>query len=710
MYTMFKTVKKTIQWGGKTLTLETGKIARQAHGSVRVTYGGTEVLCAVTAAQMPNPDIDFFPLTVQYQERYYSSGRIPGGYFRREARPNEKETLISRLIDRPIRPLFHPRFKNETQVIITVVGHDLENEADVPALIGASAALRISGIPLLQSIAAARVGYNKKSGEYILNPLLSQMDSLDLDLVVAGTKDGVLMVESEAKELSEEVMLGAVTFGAHAYGEVIDLIEDLVKVAGKPLWDLEEITPWEHEAQAQIATLARNELQRAYSIQNKQNRVVSLEKIKQKTLDAIKEKYAETICCAKVKELFKALEADVVRTNLIETSRRIDGRKPDHIRPIESEVGLLKRTHGSALFTRGDTQALVVATLGTPTDEQMIDGLGGLAKESFMLHYNFPPYCVGEVRRLGAIGRREIGHGKLAWRAIHPLLETKDVFPYTIRVVSEITDSNGSSSMATVCGASMALMDAGVPLKRPCAGIAMGLIKEGDSCVILSDIMGDEDHLGDMDFKVAGTNQGITSLQMDIKITSIDKTIMRQALQQAKVGREHILENMDRVINKARNTLSEFAPKIETLTIDKDKIRDVIGQGGKVIREITETTDTKIDIEDDGTVRVAGVDPVMLKRAVDRIKDIVSEPEVGLIYKGIVAKCLEFGAFVTFMHNRDGLVHISELQAKRTAKTTDVINEGDEVFVECLGIDNRGKVKLSMRNIDQKTGKLLNKK
>ena len=700
---MFKEVKKQIEWGGKTLTLETGKIARQATGSVVVTYGGTKILCVATGAKSVNPDMDFFPLTVNYQERYYASGRIPGGYFRREARPTEKETLISRLIDRPIRPLFHPLYKNETQVVATVLEHDLENDSDVPAMIGVSAALTISGLPFLGPIGSSRVG--RKNGEYVLNPTMDELANMDLDLVLAGTKEGVLMVESEASELSEDVMLGAVDFGANAYQEVIDFIIEFAGEAAKEPWDLAAVEPWEAEVKSEIVSLAHNGLTEAYAIVAKQERVIAVNAIRNATMNAIKEKFGEDISMVKAGGMFKKLEADIVRGNILSTSKRIDGRGLADVRQIETETKIFPRTHGSALFTRGETQAMVIATLGTSADEQMVDGLDGLSKESFMLHYNFPPYSVGEVGRMGATGRREIGHGKLAWRAINPLLPSKEEFPYTIRVVSEITESNGSSSMASVCGTSMALMDAGVPLKKTCAGIAMGLIKEGDDYAVLSDIMGDEDHLGDMDFKVAGTKDGITSLQMDIKITSITKSIMEDALRQAKDGREHILAEMDKTITSGRDGVSEFAPKMETFQINKAKIRDVIGQGGKVIREITETTGAKIDIEEDGTIRVSSADAEALQSTIDWIKGIVAEPEEGVIYQGKVVKCMDFGAFVNFMPNRDGLVHISELQEGRTENTTDVVSEDKEVFVKCLGVDDRGKVKLSMKVVDQETGK-----
>ena len=702
---MFTENVKTMQWGGKTLTLATGKIARQATGAVVASLGGTKVLCTVTSAKSANPDVDFFPLTVNYQEKYYASGKIPGGYFRREARPSERETLISRLIDRPIRPLFHERFKNETQVVLTVLEHDLETESDIVAMIGASAALTISGVPFLGPLGAARVGF--KDGKYMLNPAMDDIADLDLDLVVAGTRDGVLMVESEARELSEQQMLDAVAFGANAYTQVIDFIIEFAKQSAKQPWELAAVEDWESDVKSDIDTHARAGLTDAYKIVQKQDRVSAVSAVKETTLEAIKQKYGDDINYVKVSGFLKKLEADIVRSDILTHHTRIDGRGLADVRQIATETGLLPRTHGSALFTRGETQAIVVATLGTASDEQMIDGLDGLHKESFLLHYNFPPYSVGEVGRMGATGRREIGHGKLAWRAIHPLLPHKEEFPYTIRVVSEITESNGSSSMASVCGSSMALMDAGVPLKQACAGIAMGLIKEGDEYAVLSDIMGDEDHLGDMDFKVAGTKDGITSLQMDIKITSITQDIMKNALAQAKDGREHILNEMALTISAGREGVSDSAPKMETFKINPDKIREVIGTGGKVIREITETTGAKVDIEEDGTIRVAAVDGKAMQSAVDWIQGIIAEPEVGKIYTGTVVRCVDFGAFVTFMPNRDGLVHISELQNKRTEKTTDIVNEGDRVFVKCIGIDNKGKVKLSMKVIDQQSGKEL---
>ncbi len=699
---MFKQVKREINWGGKTLTIETGKIARQATGAVLVSYGGTKVLCTACAAKSPRADLDFFPLTVNYQEKYYSTGRIPGGYFRREGRPTERETLISRLIDRPIRPLFDSLFKNETQIVATVVEHDLENDSDVIALIGVSAALAVSAMPFKGPIGAARVGYI--DGEYILNPTMSEMENIELDLVLAGTREGVLMVESEAKQLPEDIMLAAVDFGANAYKQVIEMIEDFAKEAKGQDFQLPEPESWESEVDAFIKSDAKAGFENAYSIKEKQDRVRAIGEVKETMITKISEKFGDEPSVAKISTSFKKLEAEIVRTKIIKTGLRIDGRKLDEVRQIASETKILPRTHGSALFTRGETQALVIATLGTGSDEQMVDSLAGLKKESFMLHYNFPPYSVGEVGRMGGTSRRETGHGKLAWRAIHPLLPTKEEFPYTLRVVSEITESNGSSSMASVCGASMALMDAGVPLKDSCAGIAMGLIKDGDEYAILSDIMGDEDHLGDMDFKVAGTGRGITSLQMDIKITSITKDIMKEALDQAKVGREHILAEMKKTITSVNSELSDFAPKIESFKINKDKIREVIGTGGKVIREITEVTGAKIDIEEDGSIRVASSDAEALERAINWIKGIVAEPEVGKVYKGTVAKCVDFGAFVTFMPSRDGLVHISELQDARTQSTTDVVNEGQDVFVKCIGVDGRGKVKLSMKGVNQENG------
>lgn len=694
---MFEVFKKDIEWGGTTLSLETGKIARQADGAVMATLGETTVLCTAVAASSPKPGQDFFPLTVNYQEKTFAAGKIPGGFFKREGRPSEKETLVSRLIDRPIRPLFPEGFKCDTQVITTVLSFDLENDADIIAMIGASAALTISGIPFFGPIAAARVGMI--DGEYILNPTLEQVKESSLDLVVAGTREGVLMVESEAKELDEDTMLGAVTFGHDAMQPVIDAIISLAEVAAKDPRPLPEEPAEAGDIKKQFKGFGKD-LAKAYQIAEKTSRQAAVGEIKASAM----EKLDDDTDAVLAGSLFKKLEADTVRGAILKTSKRIDGRDLSTVRPIVAEVGVLPRTHGSALFTRGETQALAVATLGTGQDEQIIDALEGEYRQNFMLHYNFPPYSVGEAGRVGSPGRREIGHGKLAWRAIKPVLPPKDEFPYTVRVVSEVTESNGSSSMATVCGTSLAMMDAGVPLPRPVAGIAMGLIKEGDDFAVLSDILGDEDHLGDMDFKVAGTSDGITALQMDIKITSITPDIMKQALAQAKDGRLHILGEMNKAIGHARDALADTAPKITTMSVPVDKIRDIIGPGGKMIREICETTGAKIDIEDDGTVKIAASDTASGEAAYKRIHDIVAEPELNVIYDGKVVKTVDFGAFVNFMGARDGLVHISELQEGRTGKTTDVVEEGDMVKVKVIGFDDRGKIKLSMKRVNQETG------
>jgi polyribonucleotide nucleotidyltransferase len=696
---MFNITKKELDWGGRKLTLETGRVARQADGAVLATYGETTVLCTAVANKTPKAGIDFFPLTVNYQEKMFAAGKIPGGFFKREGRPSEKDTLTSRLIDRPIRPLFHPLFRNETQVVCTVLCHDLENDPDIVALVGASAALTLSGIPFLGPIGAARVGYI--DGKYVLNPQVDEMIATRLDLVVAGTQEGVLMVESEAHELSEDEMLGAVMFGHREYQKVIDAIIEMAEKGAKEPWALPE-APAEKEAVARrVRELAESGLRDAYKEVDKTARRDRIDEVK--TTAKVTLETEETTGDI-VGSAFKSLEKDIVRLAILDTGSRIDGRDTKTVRPITAQVGVLPRAHGSALFTRGETQVLNVTTLGTGQDEQIIDALDGDYREHFMLHYNFPPYSVGEAGRMGSPGRREIGHGKLAWRALHPLLPAKDDFPYTIRVVSEVTESNGSSSMATVCGSSLSMMDAGVPLKKPVAGIAMGLIKEGERFAVLSDILGDEDHLGDMDFKVAGTSDGITSLQMDIKITSITEEIMKIALGQAHDGRIHILGEMAKALTVAREEVSGNAPRITTLSIPKDKIREVIGTGGKVIREICETTGAKIDIEDDGTIKVAAVDSEAALKAIDWIKSIVAEPEVGVIYTGKVVKVVDFGAFVNFLGNRDGLVHISELAPGRTKKVTDVVNEGDVVKVKVLGIDERGKVRLSMRVVDQQTG------
>ncbi|MEE2690111.1 MAG: polyribonucleotide nucleotidyltransferase [Pseudomonadota bacterium] len=703
---MFQITKKSIEWGGRTLTLETGRVARQADGAVLATYGDTTVLAAVVGAKEADPKFDFFPLTVHYQEKFYASGRVPGGYFKREGRPTEKETLTSRLIDRPIRPLFAKGFKNEVQVIATVLSHDLENDPDVVAMIATSAALTISGIPFLGPIGAARVGYI--DGQYVLNPTLDQMPETKLDLVMAGTATAVMMVESEAKELSEDVMLGAVVFGHNAAKEAINFIIDFAEESAKEPWSFE--TP-DHSALAkELRALVQDDLRAAYQEQKKQARQEKIAAAKAKAVEAFCKEGDETSPSkVVVGSLFKEVEADIVRGDIIDTGKRIDGRDTKTVRPIVAQAGVLPRTHGSALFTRGETQALVVATLGTGEDEQYIDSLAGTYKETFMLHYNFPPYSVGETGRMGGAGRREIGHGKLAWRALKAVIPSQESFPYVIRLVSEITESNGSSSMATVCGSSLALMDAGVPVTRPVAGIAMGLILEGGKFQVLSDILGDEDHLGDMDFKVAGTDQGVTSLQMDIKVAGITEEIMKVALAQAKDGRMHILGEMSKALDHARGELGEYAPRIETMQIPTDKIREVIGSGGKVIREIVEKTGAKVDINDDGLIKIASSDKAKIEAAHKWIHSIVAEPEVGQIYKGKVVKTMDFGAFVNFFGARDGLVHISQLSNGRPEKTTDVVKEGDEVYVKLLGFDDRGKVRLSMKIVDQQTGKELEK-
>ena len=695
---MFDVYRKELMWGGRRLVLETGKIARQADGAVLVTYGETTVLCTAVAMKTAKPGQDFFPLTVNYQEKTFAAGKIPGGFFKREGRPSEKETLVSRLIDRPLRPLFVPGFVNETQVVCTVLSHDLENDPDIVSMIGASAALTISGIPFLGPIGGARVGYI--AGNYVLNPTLGEMPRSQLDLVVAGTGEGVLMVESEAKELSEDIMLGAVTFGHREFQPVIETIIDLAETCAREPWNLPPSPPEQDGIETRLRDTVGPLIEAAYREQGKQDRSNQLDAAKAKIVELFSDEGQRAIAL----KLFKDIEKRIVRSAIVRDGRRIDDRDPRAIRPISCEVGILPRAHGSALFTRGETQALVVATLGTGQDEQIIDALEGEYRENFMLHYNFPPYATGEAGRLGSPGRREVGHGKLAWRAIRPLLPSKEGFPYTIRVVSEVTESNGSSSMASVCGASLALMDAGVPLPRSVAGIAMGLIKEPEAFVVLSDILGDEDHLGDMDFKVAGTETGVTALQMDIKITSITEEIMRIALHQAREGRKHILGEMATALTGARDTVSDNAPRITTFGIPKEKIREVIGSGGKVIREITETTGAKIDIDDDGTVKVAAVDGDAARAAIDWIRGIVAEPEVGVIYNGKVVKVVDFGAFVNFLGSRDGLVHISELAPQRVGKVADVVKLGDTVKVKVLGFDDRGKVKLSMRQVDQQTG------
>jgi polyribonucleotide nucleotidyltransferase len=705
---MFNIHRVQLDWGGRQLTLETGRLARQADGAVFASYGDTSVIATVVAAKQPKEGVDFLPLTCNYQEKYYAAGRIPGGYFKREARPTEKETLVSRLIDRPVRPLFADGWRCDTQVIVTVLSHDLENDPDILAMVAASAALTLSGVPFMGPIGAARVGFI--NDEYVLNPQIDEMSESRLDLVVAGTQDAVLMVESEAKELSEDIMLGAVMFGHRHFQPVIDAIIKLAEKAAKEPRELN--LPDNAALEKEMLGLIEKDLRSAYAIPDKIERHKALDTAKERVMghfcppDVENPKYSPL----QVAGVFKELEAKIVRWNILDSGTRIDGRDVKTVRPIVCEVGVLPRTHGSALFTRGETQALVVATLGTGEDEQYVDALQGTYKETFLLHYNFPPFSVGETGRLGAPGRREIGHGKLAWRAIHPVLPAHTEFPYTIRVVSEITESNGSSSMATVCGTSLALMDAGVPLKRPTAGIAMGLIKEEERFAVLSDILGDEDHLGDMDFKVAGTERGVTSLQMDIKISGITEEIMRIALGQAKDGRMHILGEMGKAITSARAELGEHAPRIEVFSIPVDKIREVIGSGGKVIREIVEKTGAKIDISDDGTVKVASAKAESIKAAINWIKSIASDPEVGHIYDGTVVKVMDFGAFVNFFGAKDGLVHISQLAPRRVQKTSDVVKEGDKVKVKLLGFDERGKVRLSMKVVDQQTGEDLEAK
>ncbi|WP_299840183.1 polyribonucleotide nucleotidyltransferase [uncultured Jannaschia sp.] len=701
---MFNIVKKEMEWGHDTLTLETGKIARQADGCVVATYGETSVMAAVTYAKAPKPGQDFFPLTVHYNEKYYAAGKIPGGFFKREARPTEKETLTSRLIDRPIRPLFVEGFKNEVLVICTVLSHDLENDPDVVAMIAASAALTISGAPFMGPIAGARVGF--VDGEYVLNPSVDDMQGLKndpeqrLDLVVAGTKDAVMMVESEAYELSEAEMLGAVKFGHEQMQPVIDLIVSLAEDAAKEPFDFQ--APDYSALYDAVKSAGEQRMRDAYAITDKQERTSAVSAAK----EAIKAELTEAqLEDPNLGTALKKLESAVLRGDVVKNGKRIDGRALDTVRPIVSEVGLLPRTHGSALFTRGETQGLVVTTLGTGDDEQFIDALHGNFKSNFLLHYNFPPYSVGEVGRFGPPGRREIGHGKLAWRALQAVLPSATDFPYTIRLVSEITESNGSSSMATVCGSSLSMMDAGVPLKAPVAGVAMGLVLESDGdYAVLTDILGDEDHLGDMDFKVAGTEDGITSLQMDIKVAGITPEIMETALAQAKNGRVHILSEMSKALAEGRSEFSAHAPRIETMQIPTDKIREVIGSGGKVIREIVETSGAKVDINDDGVIKIASANGEAIQKAYDMIYSIVAEPEEGKVYKGKVVKIVDFGAFVNFFGKRDGLVHVSQIENKRLNHPSDVLKEGQEVWVKLLGFDDRGKVRLAMKMVDQETG------
>ena len=705
---MFDIKRKTIEWGGKTLTIETGRMARQADGAVVVTYGDTTVLAAVTYAKSPKPGQDFFPLTVNYQEKFYAAGKIPGSFPRRETAPSQKETLTSRLIDRPIRPLFVKGFKNEVLVVCTVLSHDLENDPDIVAMVGASAALVISGAPFMGPIAGARVGYI--NGEYVLNPTLDEQKESQMDLVVAGTGDAVMMVESEIQELSEDIVLGAVSFAHKSMQPVIDAIIELAEHAAKEPFQFEVDDT--DALKAEMKKLVGKDLAKAYKIVGKGERQDAVAAAKAGVMEKLAKSDTNPAGAdyAKLAGVFKELEADVVRRGILDTGVRIDGRKVDQVRQIVGEVGVLPRTHGSALFTRGETQALVIATLGTGDDEQLIDALEGKYYEKFMLHYNFPPFSVGETGRMGAPSRRDVGHGKLAWRALRPMLPSAEEFPYTIRLVSEILESNGSSSMASVCGGSLALMDAGVPLKKPVSGIAMGLILESDGFAVLSDILGDEDHLGDMDFKVAGTEDGITSLQMDIKIAGITEAIMQQALAQASAGRKHILSEMAKAMEAPRAELGEFAPKIETIKIPVDKIREVIGSGGKVIREITAETGAKVDIGEDGTIKIAAADQAKIDAARDWIKSIASEPELGAIYTGKVVKVVDFGAFVNFFGAKDGLVHVSQISSERVAKVSDVLSEGQMVKVKLLGFDDRGKTRLSMKVVDQETGEDLSAK
>ncbi len=694
---MFNIERQQIDWGGRPLAIETGLMARQADGAVLVTYGETQVLCTAVARKEVREGADFFPLTVNYQEKMSAAGRIPGGFFKREGRPSEKETLTSRLIDRPIRPLFPAGFRNEVQIICTVLSADLENDPDIPAMVGASAALALSGAPFMGPIAGARVGF--ADGAYVLNPRIPELADSHLDLVVAGTRDGVLMVESEANELSEETMLGAVMFGHEHMQPVISAIADLAAAAAREPWATEEAE--DHSAvQAFVAEAGGDGLRAAYQVQEKQQRVEQVATVRADVGERAGEEHDATA----VGDALKKLEKDIVRSAILETGTRIDGRDVQTVRPIECRAGLLTRTHGSALFTRGETQALVSVTLGTTPDEQVVESLDGVARERFMLHYNFPPYSVGETGRMFGPGRREIGHGKLAWRALRPLLPDAEAFPYTIRVISEITESNGSSSMATVCGSSLAMMDAGVPVARPVAGIAMGLIKEGDQFAVLSDILGDEDHLGDMDFKVAGTRDGITSLQMDIKITGITEEIMQTALNQARDGRFHILDAMEGALSSARSQMSAHAPKIVGIKIPVDRIREIIGPGGKIIREICATSGATVDVNDDGSVQIASSSQESIDLALKEINSIVAEPEIGGIYDGTVVKVVDFGAFVNFFGKRDGLVHISELVPRRVRSVQDVVQEGDEVKVKVIEVDDRGRVRLSMKAVDQASG------
>ncbi len=689
---MFEIVKVELDWKGLKLKLETGLMARQADGAVLATLGSTSVLCTVCASKNADPNIDFFPLSVHYIEKAYAAGKIPGGYFKREGRPSENEILNSRLIDRPLRPLFHKDFKNETQVICTVINYDGENDPAICAMIGSSAATTIAGLPFLGPLACARVGYS--GGEYILNPTVEELGSSELDLVVAGTRDGVLMVESEASELPEKIMLGAVQFGFKEFQCVIDKIIELAEMSAKESWEISKSD--EPSYSTKLKATVQKEITPLYKIKEKKKRNENLNAARDKIIETFLDEDSES---GIINSLIKEEEKNIVRSAIISSKKRIDGRDLTTVRDIDVRIDILENVHGSSLFTRGETQAFVTSTLGTSSDEQTKDTLDGDKKEKFMLHYNFPPFSVNEVGRMGSTGRREIGHGKLAWRAINPILNKMDEFPYTVRVVSEITESNGSSSMATVCGTSLALMDAGVPIRKSVAGVAMGLIKEDNNFVVLTDILGDEDHLGDMDFKVAGTSDGVTALQMDIKVTGITEEIMKVALDQAMDARKHILKQMDKIIDKPRIEPKDNAPKIQKIKIDKSKIREVIGSGGKIIREICDTSGAKVEIDDDGQVLISSTNSADGEKALKMINDIVAEPEVGKIYEGKVVKTMEFGAFVNFLGNRDGLVHISQLKNERVEKTTDVVNEGDVVKVKVIGVDDRGKVKLSIKDV-----------
>ena len=699
---MFNIVRKKIQWGNSTLILETGRLGRQADGAVLVTYGDTTVLCTVVGSRIENIENDFLPLTINYQEKSFSAGKIPGGFFKREGRPSDHETLVSRMIDRPIRPLFHPLYRNETQIVCTVLSYDEKNSAEIVAMIGASAALTISGLPFLGPIAAARIGY--KNSKYLLNPSKKELQQSDLDLVIAATSDGVIMVESQASELSEEIMLNAMMFGHQHIQPIIELIIDLAENTAKEPRKIVELPNGYQELVEKLRSLSEQRLLQAYSYTVKKDRSLAISNTKLEILSLIeKDKICDSLK-GYILPIIKNIEKSLIRHQILKNGKRIDGRKNTDIRPIDCEVSIFPKLHGSALFTRGETQTLAVTTLGTNQDQQIIDALDGEYQENFILHYNFPSYSVGEIRRITSPTRREIGHGKLAWRSLKPLIPNKDIFPYTTRIVSEVTESNGSSSMATVCASALALMDAGVPISRSVAGIAMGLIQESDTSYILSDIMGDEDHLGDMDLKIAGTIKGITALQMDLKIPSISPKIMHLAMQQALKGRLQILESMNIALSQARDTVSSNAPSINKFSISKDKIRNVIGSGGKTIREICEETGAKIDIEDDGKITVAHTNSIKAKQAIDWIKSLIAEPELNHIYNGKVVKTVEFGAFVNFFGPRDGLVHISELTVGRVKNITDIVKEGDKVKVKVIGYDDRGKIKLSMKRVNQESG------